>query len=157
MEAVIGGAIAIVCIGMFVYAVYEVARRRRINKSGWSANGIVTRTWTTTSNHQTSTGGYHTTTNHHAEAAYTTHWGERRMVRFNGHFRQGDAVNVRYDEKGAYVPMRGRKSTAGGGCGGCLGFLVVVVVGIVIAALAVPEIREGVLDTLSDLMSAVAG
>jgi len=156
MEAVIGSAIAIACVGMFVYAVYEIARRRRINKSGWSANGVVTRTWTTTSTQGTSIGGgYHTTTNHHAEATYTTHWGESRVVRFNGHFRQGDTVNVRYDEKGGYVPVRGRKSTARSGCGGCLGF--VVVVGIVVAALAIPEIREVVLDTLNDLMSAVAG
>jgi len=155
MEAVIAGAIAIACIGMFVYAVYEVVRRHRINKSGWSANGIVTRTWTTTSSTRTSTGSYQTTTNHHAEASYTTHWGETRVVRFNGHFRQGDTVNVRYDEKGAYVPLRGRKSTARSGCGGCLGSLIVV--GIVIAALSIPEMRQGVLDTLNDLISAVAG
>jgi hypothetical protein len=156
MEAVIGSAIALACVAMFVYAVYQVVSRSRINKSGLSANGIVTRTWTTTSSHPTATGGHHTTTHHHAEATYTTRWGETRVVRFNGHFRQGDTVNVRYDEKGAYVPMRGRKSTARSGCGGCLGFLVVVGI-VVVVALAIPEVREGVLDMLSDLMSAVAG
>jgi hypothetical protein len=153
MEAVIAVAIAIVCVGMFVYAVYEVARRQRINQSGLSANGIVTRTWTTTSTHHTASGGQHTTTNHHAEAAYTTHSGDRRVVRFNGHFRQGDTVNVRYDDKGAYVPIRGRNSTASSGCAGCLGFLVVVgIIVIVIAALSTPEIRDALQATLNDLI-----
>jgi hypothetical protein len=153
MEPIIIGAITIACVGTLIYAVYEVARRHRINKSGLSANGIVTRTWTTTSTNHTASGGMQTTTNHHAEAAYTTHTGERRVVRFNGRFRQGDTVNVRYDEKGAYVPLRGRKSSAGSGCGGCLGFLVVVVVVIVIAAFFIPEIRDVVQDTLNDLVS----
>jgi hypothetical protein len=156
MGAVVGLCFTLVCVGVVAYLIYELNRRRRIKGSGWSAQGSVTRTWTTTQTNSSGAGGSHTTTNHHAEASYMTHWGEARTVRLDGHFRKGDPVTVRYDQRGGYVPLLGRKSSAGMGCGGCLAVLLVLALIVAIAAVAVPELGEAVSDTLDDVLSMLA-
>ncbi|GHJ49124.1 hypothetical protein Cs7R123_64660 [Catellatospora sp. TT07R-123] len=155
MGAIIGLFIALICAGMFFYLVYEFFRRRRIKGSGWSATGTITRTWTTTHTHHNANGGMHTITNHHAEAAYRTHWNEQRTVRLDGHFRQGDEVNVRYDQTDGYVPLMGRKSSANSGCGGCLAVLLFLALVIVVVSVLFPDVSKMLSDTINDILSSV--
>ncbi|MBV1854484.1 DUF3592 domain-containing protein [Catellatospora tritici] len=153
MGGVIGLVIALICVGMFFYLVYQFFRRRRIKSSGWSAQGTITKTWTTTHTSHNANGGMHTTTNHHAEATYTTHWGEPRTVRLDGHFRQGDQVDVRYDQTDGYVPLLGRKSSASSGCGGCLGLLLFLVLVIAVVSIFLPDVAKSISDTVNDILS----
>lgn len=150
---IFGLLVTLICVGVFTYLVHEFFRRRRIKGSGWSAQGTIVRTWTSTRTNRTGSGFSDTTTDHHAEAAYATHWGEARTVRLDGEFRHGDHVTVRYDQRDGYVPLLGRKSSAGSGCGGCLGFILVVVIVVVIASIVFAEVGGVVSDTLNDVLS----
>lgn len=82
---------------MILYVIYESVRRHNIRQSHWEATGIVTQL-------HTRRNGPGRADDHWGEATYTTHWGQTRVVRFNGYIKNGSAVRVRYNERGAYVP-----------------------------------------------------
>ncbi|MDI1462783.1 hypothetical protein QEZ54_17545 [Catellatospora sp. KI3] len=153
LGAIIGLVVALACAGVFFYLIYELLRRRRVKSSGWSAQGTVTRTWTTTHTQHTADGGMHTTTDHHAEAAYTTHWGEPRTVRLDGQFRQGDHVDVRYDQSDGFVPLPGRRSSVSSGCGGCLGLLLLLVLAVAVVSVFLPDVAKSISDAVNDVLS----
>jgi hypothetical protein len=146
MSGLIAIAIGLGCLLMIFYPIAVFVKRRRIDTSGLSTTGTVIRTWR-----------YRRTDgpdDHWAEAAYTNRWGQQKTVKFNGRFREGDQVEVKYDERGGYVPFfgRGRQSSAPSGCSGCLGTLLFI--GLIIAAVAlIPDLRAGFEEFFGQLTS----